>query len=233
MKIAIMQPYFFPYIGYFQLIHSVDTFVLYDNIQFTKRGWIQRNKILNSGMIEYISLPIKNDSDYLNINQRVLAENFQEQMKKNINKLINGYQQTKNYNLVFPTIKECLLAEKENLFLYLFHTLVEILKIIGISKNIISSSTLNIDHALRGKEKVIAICKELDAEIYLNPIGGVELYDKNEFRKNNIKLQFIKPILKPYQQISKEFVSSLSVLDVLFNNDREDLHSLINSYGKI
>ena len=134
---------------------------------------------------------------------------------------------------MFPTIKECLLTEKENLFLYLLHTLVEILKILGINKNIITSSTINIDHSLRGKEKVIAICKELNAEIYLNPIGGVELYDKKEFRKNNIKLQFIKPILKPYKQISSEFVSSLSVLDILFNNCREDLHSLINSYGKI
>ena len=85
MKLAIMQPYIFPYIGYFQLINAVDKFVIYDNIQFTKKGWINRNMILVNGKDEYITLPLKKDSDFLNVDERVLSDTFKQEKKKIIN----------------------------------------------------------------------------------------------------------------------------------------------------
>ncbi len=82
MKLAIMQPYFFPYIGYFQLINTVDEFVVYDNIEFTKKGWINRNRILVNGKDEYITLPIKKDSDFLHVKDRFLAETWSKDSAK-------------------------------------------------------------------------------------------------------------------------------------------------------
>ena len=89
MKLAIMQPYFFPYIGYFQLIKSVDEFVIYDNIQYTKKGWINRNRILVNGTDYLISLPLKKDSDYLNVVDRQLAESWEKDRTKLLTLITN------------------------------------------------------------------------------------------------------------------------------------------------
>jgi hypothetical protein len=102
MKLAIMQPYIFPYIGYFQLINTVDKFVVYDNIQFTKKGWINRNRILINGKEEYITLPLKKDSDYLNIDQRVLSDVFKEQRNKILRKINESYKKAPGFKTAFP-----------------------------------------------------------------------------------------------------------------------------------
>ena len=105
MKLGIMQPYFFPYIGYFQLINSVDTFVIYDNIQFTKKGWIHRNRFLQNGKDTMFTLPIKKDSDYLDIDQRFLSENFGPECDKLLRKIEGAYKKAPYFNDVFPIVK--------------------------------------------------------------------------------------------------------------------------------
>src|SRR5258705_11030314 len=100
MRLAVMQPYFFPYIGYFQLIAAVDLFIVYDNIKYTKKGWINRNRMLRNGKDVMFSVPLKNDSDYLDVCERELAADFNRD--KLFNQLKGAYRGAPNFSQTFP-----------------------------------------------------------------------------------------------------------------------------------
>lgn len=223
MKLAIMQPYFFPYIGYFQLIHAVDKFVIYDNIKFTKKGWINRNRILVNGRDSYITLPLKHASDYLDVRERFLAEAWAHERKTMLNKIAGVYRKAPNFKFVYPLIEECLLFEEKNLFQFIFHSLILVNAYLQIRTPIVVSSTILIDRELRAEKKVKAICKALDATEYVNPIGGVDLYQQDDFRSAGIELCFIKSADIAYEQFDHAFVPWLSIIDVM----------MFNSVGKI
>src|SRR5690606_18130129 len=122
MRLAIMQPYFCPYIGYFQLMNAVDKFVVYDNIQYTKKGWINRNRILMNGKDQLFSLPVKKDSDYLNINQRFLSDDFDGEKKKLLNKFKGAYNKAPYFKEIFPLLQEIINDDSNNLFDYIYHS---------------------------------------------------------------------------------------------------------------
>ena len=227
MTIAIMQPYFFPYIGYFQLLNAVDEFVVYDNIQFTKKGWINRNRILVNGKDDYITLPLKKDSDYLNVKDRYLAEVWKDERKKMLNKIMAAYKKAPFFDLVFPVVEKIIVSAEANLFNYILNSLQLLKDYLEIKTSIIISSSIAIDHQLKAEKKVIAICKEQKAETYLNPIRGVELYSKDEFSREGIELLFIETEFISYQQFKNEFVSSLSIIDVMMFNSKEKLRSYL------
>jgi hypothetical protein len=227
-KVAIMQPYLFPYIGYFQLLRNVDQFVVYDNIQYTKKGWINRNRILVNGKDEYISVPLKKDSDFLDVKDRYLADTWDQERKKTINKIKEVYRKAPHSEAVMQVIEKCLLHEDKNLFNFIYHSLSCIKQYLGISTPLVVSSTLNIDHDLRSEEKVMAICKALNATHYINPIGGVELYNKEEFLKEGLELQFLKANNVVYPQFSNEFMPFLSIIDVMMFNSKEQISGYLN-----
>jgi hypothetical protein len=229
-KIAIMQPYFFPYIGYFQLINAVDEFVIYDNIQFTKKGWINRNRILVNGKDDYISLPIKRDSDYLNVNQRFLSDSWSVDRKKILNRVTESYRKAHKFDQIYPLFEKCLNTEEINLFNFIYYTLKETLSFMDISTKITVSSSIDINQDLKAEQKVVAICKAQNATIYINPIGGVELYSKERFKSNEITLQFHKSNPINYNQLKNEFVPWLSILDILMFNSRESVKAFLNDY---
>ncbi len=233
MKLAIMQPYFFPYIGYFQLINSVDVFVIYDNIQFTKKGWINRNRILVNQKDDYFTIPLKKDSDYLNINQRILSENWHADRKKILNKIKDSYRKSPFFEEVYPLFEKCLNNEESNLFDFVYFSLKETMNFLSINTKIIVSSSIQIDHKLKSEEKVLAICKELTASDYINPIGGIELYSKEQFELNNIKLHFQKSNQINYVQYNNEFIPWLSIIDVLMFNSKEAIKVYLNDYKLI
>lgn len=226
-----MQPYFFPYIGYFQLINAVDEFVIYDNIQFTKKGWINRNRILVNGKAAVISLPIKNGSDFLNISDRFLSETWPADRKKLLNRIKESYRKAPFFEETYFTIEKCIMYENRNLFNYIFNSLQILLKYLNISTKIVISSSLVIDDELKNKEKVKAICLQRGADVYINPIGGLELYDKEDFRKSNIELKFHKTNEISYSQFTNEFVPHLSIIDVLMFNDINSVKSKLESYN--
>ena len=116
MKLGIMQPYFFAYMGYYQLINTVDEFIIYDNIKYTKKGWINRNRILLNGKIDYISLPLKKDSNTLDIVERSLADCWTNDRKKMINKIRAAYSKAPMFSDVMPLINDCIDTEENNLF---------------------------------------------------------------------------------------------------------------------
>jgi hypothetical protein len=230
MKAAIMQPYFLPYIGYFQLISAVDVFVIYDNIEFTKKGWINRNRILVNGKDDYFTLPLKKASDFLNVNQRELSESYHKDSIKILSKIAELYKKAPHYNEVFPLIKKVFMVENQNLFDFIFNSLKIFCDYLEIKTDFVVSSSVLIDHSLKSQNKVIAICKQLEATNYINAIGGQELYDKEMFEKNKIELNFIKTEPIKYKQFDNDFIPWLSIIDVIMFNSLEESKLLLNKY---
>jgi len=229
MKIVIMQPYFMPYIGYFQLLHASDTFVLYDNIQYTKKGWINRNRIIQNNNVITFTIPIKKDSDYLNIWDRQIADSFKRE--KLCNQIMNSYRKAPCFDDVYPIISELINSNEVNLFKYISESLIAICKYLNLNSSKIKvSSEINIDHSLKSEEKVLAICNSLSATEYINPIGGIDLYSKERFASNNIDLKFLKTSVMPYDQFDNEFYPNLSIVDTMMFNPKEKIQEMLNEY---
>lgn len=231
MKLGIMQPYFLPYIGYFQLLNAVDKYVIYDNIQYTKKGWINRNRILQNGKDLMITIPLEKDSDYLDVKERSLSVGFDK--KKLLNQIRESYRKAPYFEQVIPLIERIVNFDDNNLFHYIDNSVREICRYLEINTEIITSSFLNVDHSLKGQDKVIAICKELNATDYYNAIGGQELYSSDAFKKEDISLHFISSNPIEYKQFANEFVPWLSILDVMMFNPVEKIKSMLNDYKLI
>jgi len=233
MKLAIMQPYFMPYIGYFQLINSVDKFVIYDNIQYTKKGWINRNRILSNGKDKLITIPIKKDSDYLNVVERELSESWGKDKIKMLNVIRSSYFKAPYYQETSELISKCLNNSEVNLFRFIYESIILINDYLEIKTPIVISSTIEADHTLKSQDKVLSICKKQNADVYINSIGGVELYDKEVFKQNNIELNFIKSNPLQYKQFDNEFVPWLSIIDIMMFNSKEQIKKYLNNYTLI
>lgn len=222
-----------PYIGYFQLINSVDQFIIYDNIQYTKKGWINRNRILVNGKDQLITLPIKKDSDYLNVVERELSESWEKDKNKMLNIIKASYSKSHYFQEAFELILKCLNNPEKNLFRFIYDSIVLINDYLEIKTPIVISSTINADHTLKSQDKVLSLCKAQNVDVYINSIGGVELYDKETFKQNNIELNFIKSNPIQYKQFNNEFISWLSIIDVLMFNSKEEIKKYLNNYTLI
>ena len=195
MKAAIMQPYFLPYIGYFQLIAAVDLFIVYDNIKYTKKGWINRNRMLQNGKDVMFSLPLKSDSDYLDVCERELAVDFNRD--KLLNQFKGAYQRAPYFAETFPLVERIVKHKEANLFGLLHNSIVRTCEHLGMSTEIRISSGIAINHNLKNQDKVLALCEAVGASTYVNAIGGMELYSKETFREKGIELKFIQS--KPFK----------------------------------
>ncbi len=229
-SLAIMQPYFFPYIGYFQLMNAVDEFVIYDNIEYTKKGWINRNRILVNGKDEYITLPLRKDSDYLQVKDRFLADSWKQDRQKLLNKVRESYRKAPYFQDVYMLVENCLMYDNHNLFDFLFHSINIIKDYLSISAKLTVSSSVNIDHSMKSESKVLALCKALNAGNYINPIGGLDLYSKKTFWENSVHLNFIKSDLIEYSQLGNGFIPWLSILDVLMFNEEKKIRKFLNHF---
>lgn len=231
MKLAIMQPYFLPYIGYFQLIASADTFVLYDNIKYTKKGWINRNRRLQNGADATFSLPLRKASDSLDVVDRELAADFDPDAL--LNQLKGSYARAPYFSRVCPVIDRIVRCEERNLFRYIHHSVDQLCAPLGITTRIRASSGVDIDHGLTAQDKVIALCRAVGADTYVNPIGGIELYDRAAFREQGIELRFLKPRPLEYAQFGAPFVPWLSIVDVMMFNSPDDVRALVSSHYEL
>jgi hypothetical protein len=228
MKVGIMQPYFLPYIGYWQLVSAADVFVVYDNIQYTKKGWFNKNRYLLNGKDALFSINLQKDSDLLNVNQRYLSSVYKR--NKLIAKLENAYHEAPMKKEVFPIIERIINCPNNNLFDYIYNSIMDICDYLNIKTKIVISSAININHSLKSEQKVIAICREMKADSYINPIGGMGLYSKNSFASEDIVLTFIKSKPIYYKQFDNNFVEWLSILDVMMFNTPEEINMMMNSY---
>lgn len=232
MKLAIMQPYFLPYIGYFQLMAAVDVFVLYDNIKYTKKGWINRNRFLLNGKDASFSVALKKDSDILDVRERELAATFNR--TKLLNQLKGAYTGAPYFSHTFQLVERIVNWEGSNLFAYIHHALLEVRSCLRIETEIRISSDIAIDHRQKGQDKVLALCDSIGADTYINPIGGTELYSHDKFRERGIQLRFLRARPFEYPQFGMPFVPWLSIIDVLmFNPTNVVRDNVINNYELI
>lgn len=229
MKVAIMQPYFFPYLGYFQLIHSVDTFVIYDDVNYIKRGWVNRNYVLAGREKSRLTLQLDGASQNLQINQ-IKVGNNREKLVKTIQ---HGYSRAPYFESAFPLVRDIILCKEINLASYLTESLRKLSVYLGIDVKWLLSSELEKNTALRGQGKIIEICNVLGASQYINLPGGRELYEADEFKKHNIELSFLDPKVSSYSQFRNEFVSHLSIIDVMMFNSQEMVKEFVETYSVV
>jgi hypothetical protein len=230
-RVAVMQPYFFPYIGYFQLINSVDKFVFFDDVNFIKRGFVNRNTIITNGEKSLISLPVKKASINRKINEHVVdLEN------KSFTKL---FKQVKASYPASPYISELVdyfIAESkktDNLSLLLESSIMKICRDVGIQTQFFKSSQIGFSE-LNGEERILNIVKELHGDTYFNPEGGQGLYSRETFANENISLKYIKKNFfteyNKYPQKTKgEFYDNLSILDII-GNDYDHIESYLYEF---
>lgn len=229
MKIAIMQPYIFPYTGYFQLINAVDKFILYDDVNYIKGGWINRNQILQNGKKAYFTFDLKESSSFKKINQILVVGRVDKLLKT----IKQAYSKAPYFDNVFPIIEKIFSNITPN---SLISEIAEIsIKEISMYFNIstqfeLSSEKYSESINLLKEERVLKICKLNNAETYINAIGGKELYDKKYFSDNKVKLYFIKSNLIQYRQFKNEFVNNLSIIDVMMFNPLIEIQRMLNDY---
>lgn len=229
MKLGIMQPYFFPYIGYWQLMNAVDKYVIYDDVNFIKGGWINRNRILMNGQAKTINVKMQGASANKLINEVETSTDII--YKKKLLKTIEGcYKKAPYFSNVFPVVENIIIHDEKSLSRYLEHSIRQICNYLHMDTEIILSSAINKNNNLRGQDKVIEICKVLRANEYYNAIGGQELYSNEDFLSNDIKLKFLKTGAVEYKQFNNEFVSNLSIIDVMMFNSIEDIKKMLNQY---
>ncbi len=232
MKLSIMQPYFLPYLGYWQLIASADSFVIYDDVNFIKGGWINRNRYLYHGQPKYFNITMSGASPNKKINEVGLMKDPRYQpAKKLLSTFRMAYQKAPMYPQVFPLLEEILLYETDMLAPYLEHSIRAVCRYLEIPTRILLSSRIREKNcALTGKDKVIDICRCLGAGTYINASGGRRLYHHDDFEAAGIRLWFIEMDPIEYPQFGDPFVPGLSIVDVLMFNEREQVQKMLGKY---
>ena len=219
-----------PYIGYFQLINSADHFIVADNMQYTKRGWFNRNRILENGESKLFTIPLKKCNHRVNVDQRFLANNSIKERNRILKQIQCNYAKAPYFTDNYPIVRKLFLDKENNLFEYIYKSIVEICSALDISTKIYILSSINVNHNQPAQDRIIEVCKHFEADVYINSIGGKELYDKTVFNNNGIDLKLIKSKDIQYQQFSHNFVPWLSIIDVLMFNDIEKVKGYLNEY---
>jgi len=226
MKLAIMQPYFMPYIGYWQLMNAVDTYVVYDDVNYIKGKWVARNNVLMNSQPHLFTITLNGASSNKLFYEITIRDDFVKFRKM----LHSCYCHAPYYSEVMRVLESIFLYEDKGVGNFMLHSFKEISDYVGIKTKFLLSSEIDKDNSLRGASKVMHICQKLKADIYINAIGGQNLYDKNEFLKNGIVLKFLKPELMPYKQFDNDFVSGLSIIDVMMFNSVAEIKFMLDEF---
>jgi hypothetical protein len=226
-----MQPYLFPYIGYFQLMHAVDRFVVYDDVAFIKQGWVNRNRILINGRPSYFTVPIKHASSFALIRDTLVDDDQQRArwIEKTLKTFDNAYRRAPQFAHVFPLIETVLRKPTNRVAELAVASLKAVAGLLEIGTEWVDSSTLYGNAQLSGEERVLAICLADRATDYVNASGGRELYDRDRFEAAGLRLHFLQPRQIEYRQFNDPFVPWLSIIDVLMFNPIETVRSFLSA----
>ena len=233
MKVAIMQPYLFPYIGYFQLIHAVDRFVIHDDVQYVKGGWINRNRFLQGAKDEIFTWSLRKDSSRMLIRERFFSEHHAADGTYFLNRMRAAYQKAPFFDDTFPLLEKAVAIPELNISKKITAILRLICDRVSIHTPFIVSSDLPTDKALRAEARVIRICQHQGATHYVNPIGGMELYSRASFATCGLQLSFLKTRPIEYSQFEAPFVPHLSIIDVMMFNSVEKIGRLLDQYDLV
>lgn len=227
-----MQPYIFPYIGYWQLIDAVDIFVILDDVNYIMRGFINRNEILLNGKRYRFSIPIKKASQNRLIMDTKL--NFSQQKKDDFLKTMeNAYRKAPYFDLIMPMIRNIINYNEDDLTEFILNSINMIMEYLNIHTKILISSRLDKNNNLKAESKILEICKCIEADTYINPRGGRELYHHEVFEKEGISLFFLEPNMDQikYNQNGDSFEDYLSIIDILMFNNKKVIEKYLGAYS--
>lgn len=234
MKLAIMQPYFFPYAGYFSLIKHTDKFILLDSVQFIRHGWIERNRILKQGDgWIYIKVPVIREGGRETLIRDIKIDNSQKWKQKILAQLQPYKKIAPYFNVMIDLLNEIFSGEYDNITELNKIALERVCDFLGISHNIEVFSTMNlmIDQPQASDEWALNICKAYgNVGEYWNPPGGQALFDRKKYEESEIKLRFHKLNLLPYSQKRSAFEPGLSIIDMLMFNSVNETRSMLDNY---
>ncbi len=223
---AINQPYFFPYIGFFQLLHAVDKYISLEDVNFIPGGWINRNRILINEKASYFTLPIEDASQNKKINETRFLK-YDGWKNDLLKKLRISYSRAPYYTNCYKIVENTLNTPSDLISDIAFQSILEVCNYIGLRREFGKSTATD---NLKGVYKLIAICKKENATVYVNLPGGKGLYSKEYFTENGIELKFLEPEIEEYKQFGGPFVPGLSILDVLMFNPPDKVLEMISSY---
>ena len=228
-RIAIMQPYLFPYLGYYQLVQASDEFVFYDDVNFIKKGWINRNNLLVNGSATRFTVALVNMSQNRRINDVKIDPNFRfDSLLKTITL---SYKKAPFFNETYSLIEKVFSVEKLNIAELAQASITVISEYLGLpTRFYVASASFGDTDTLDRADRLISITKRLNGSDYVNAIGGQTLYTKEYFAMNNVRLHFLETLQYSYIQFGKDFVPHLSMIDVLMFNSIEGTHRLLNTY---
>lgn len=227
MKAAIHQPYYIPYIGYWQLIKSVDVFAIADNYNYIKNGWVNRNRVLEHDTIHYINIEVAHASQNRFISDHELKP---IEKKKKLDQLRCFYSKAPYKKEGLDLMDRILSFEGTNLADFLYNSIRLVCEYLRIGTEIVRTSDFDQDPSLKFADRIYDYCRQMGADEYHNLIGGEKLYSFEEFREHGLKLGFIEPVPYEYPQSKKEFEFGLSIIDVIMNNSPEDIEKILESY---
>ncbi|MEJ2491637.1 MAG: WbqC family protein [Desulfuromonadales bacterium] len=226
MNLAVMQPYLFPYIGYFQLICASDLFLLYDDVSYIKQSYINRNSILMNGQLLRFTVPVPGASSNKTINQL----SYSKDVRKVIETISQSYSKAPYYGETFPMISEILKDEERSISDLCLKSYSMIFSYLDLKKKFLKTSDLVYKRDLPAEDRIIELCKKFEADCYINSHGGAFLYSKENFMDADINLLFLKPEFHAYKQMSREFVPGLSIIDCLMNCAPSEVRFLFSKY---
>ena len=229
-KVGAMQPYLFPYLGYFQLISAVDAFVLGDDLQYVKESWINRNRILVNRKEKLVSFPLKKSGHLARINEKFFSDDFPKMIEDLLKQLRNAYANARSFSSAYPVLEAILCTKEDNLARYAEHSIRAICNYLEIRTPIYLSSSFSLDVPSHKQERVVNTVRKLNGSVYVNPIGGLALYDEAYFNAHGIELRFHRMNDFQYEQLNNPFVPCLSIIDVLMFNSREKVMDMLYWY---
>ena len=240
MKLGIMQPYFFPYLGYFSLIQNIDLFIVYDTVQYIKQGWINRNRILhpNRSGWQYISVPVESASFHSSYRTPILnikISNKKPWKERILNQLAHYEKATPFASTAIDFVRECLAINETSISRLNVSILEKCTNLLEIEFQYLFSSLLNIepDPIHSAEERILDLCDFLGAKEYVNLPGGTNLYNAEKFKKRGIKLTFLNLPTFVYQTAKYSFEPNLSIIDLLMWNKPDDINSFLKEHQKI
>ena len=232
MKLGIMQPYLFPYIGYFQLINTVDKFVIFDDVNFINKGWINRNRILLNKQEHMFTIPLEKASQNRMINDINLYVNngWKGKLLKTFD---NAYRKAPMFREVYPILERIIGFEERNLSTFISNSIEQICIYLKIDTHIVLSSLRYNTGHLKGQDKILEICRIEKSDVYINLFGGLEIYHKEAFEKQSLELLFLKSKPIHYKQFRSDYIPSLSIIDIMMFNEKDKITDYLNEYELI
>ena len=233
MKLAIMQPYFFPYVGYFSLMEYADRFVFFDTPQYISRGWVNRNRLMTAaGEPVYMTVPIRKMPRETAI-MDIAIDQSQDWKEKIYGQLSAYKKRAPRFKAVSGFVHDVLDGfEGDSLSALNIRGMKAVAAELGIdcAFDTFSEMELPIGEVHAPDEWALEISRAMKAEVYVNPPGGMEFFDKSKYDRAGIDLQYLQSNLKPYVQRVGKWVPGLSILDVMMFCGQDEIRDILNDY---